>query len=459
MLARICFIFSLCLPPFICSAGSGNLDSFQVVAYNVENLFDVDGVSLYSDYKQGMYGISELGNKLKAITSTLKKIGGVTGPEVILLQEIEVDRTPSKILSATDELLRELKLNGLGPYYFRLGYNPKDPPEKWPAVHCLTLSKFPIIESRLHPIERARPILETTILVNGHNLTLFNNHWKSGASSPEMELHRIQNAEVLRKRIDELVREDPKIDLLVGGDLNSHYNQSVIYKEEMKETGINDRLLSSEIEPAEKSIGRNLYNLWHELPTIERGSDAWKGKWGTLMHILIPENLYDSEGIQYITDSFKVEKFKKFNEVEGLGIPFEWSNDLNGFGTSDHFPLSARFQTKGEETKKGNQFPEIEREQRLIDYAEAKDSAIPWRNSFLLPPNFGRTFQFSGIVDRKKPLSVKIGERSMGLYSFDDKTREILFSHSKGDLISGFGYLSRYRGQWQFIVAKEDWVD
>jgi hypothetical protein len=47
----------------------------------------------------------------------------------------------------------------------------------------------------------------------------------------------------------------------------------------------------------------------------------------------------------------------------------------------------------------------------------------------------------------------------MGLYSFDDKTREILFSHSKGDSISGVGYLSRYRGQWQFIVAKEDWVD
>jgi endonuclease/exonuclease/phosphatase family metal-dependent hydrolase len=459
MLARICFIYSLGVFTFFWPAQAGDKNSFQVVAYNVENLFDVDGVSLYSDYKEGMYGITELGNKLKAITSTLKKIGGTTGPEVILLQEIEVDRTPSKILSATDELLRELKLNGLGPYYFRLGYNPKDPPEKWPAVHCLTLSKFPIIESRLHPIERARPILETTIKINGHNFTLFNNHWKSGASSPEMELHRIQNAEVLRKRIDELVRDDPKIDLLVGGDLNSHYNQSGVYKEEMKETGINDRLLSSEIEPAGKSIGRNLYNLWHELPTIERGSDAWKGKWGTLMHILIPENLYDSEGIQYITDSFKVEKFKKFNEIVGLGIPFEWSNDLNGFGTSDHFPLSARFQTKGKEPKKGNHFPEIEREQRLIDYAEARDSAIPWQNSFLLPPNFGKTFQFSGIVDRKSPLSVKIEERSMGLYSFDAKTREILFSHSKGDSISGFGYLSRYRGQWQFIVAKEDWVD
>ena len=130
MLARICFIVSLCLSPFFCPAQSGNSDSLQVVAYNVENLFDVDGVSLYSDYEKGMYGITELGNKLKAIASTLKKIGGVTGPEVILLQEIEADRTPSEFLSATDELIRELKLNGLGPYYYRLGYNPKDPPEK-----------------------------------------------------------------------------------------------------------------------------------------------------------------------------------------------------------------------------------------------------------------------------------------------------------------------------------------
>ena len=52
-----------------------------------------------------------------------------------------------------------------------------------------------------------RPILETTLLINGHKLTLFNNHWKSGASSPEMELHRIENAETLRKRIDQFRQE------------------------------------------------------------------------------------------------------------------------------------------------------------------------------------------------------------------------------------------------------------
>ena len=75
MLARIFFIYSLGVFTFFWPVQAGDKNSFQVVTYNVENLFDVDGVSLYSDYKEGMYGITELGNKLKAITSTLKKIG------------------------------------------------------------------------------------------------------------------------------------------------------------------------------------------------------------------------------------------------------------------------------------------------------------------------------------------------------------------------------------------------
>ena len=69
-------------------------ESFGVVAYNVENLFDVDDVSLYNDYRKGMYGINELENKLDAIVEVLQKIGGTSGPDIILLQEIEVDRTP-----------------------------------------------------------------------------------------------------------------------------------------------------------------------------------------------------------------------------------------------------------------------------------------------------------------------------------------------------------------------------
>ena len=142
--------------------------------------------------------------------------------------------------------------NGLGPYNIALGYNSSFPSESWPAVQCLTLSKFPIKTIRLHSLYRARPILETTIFVEEMPFTLFNNHWKSGASSSEMEKIRLQNAEVLRKRIDSLLQSDPYHDFLVGGDLNSHYNQSVVYRKELKSSGINDILLSGNQEPAGK---------------------------------------------------------------------------------------------------------------------------------------------------------------------------------------------------------------
>ena len=63
----------------------------------------------------------------------------------------------------------------------------------------------------------ARPILETTLSVGGVPFTLFNNHWKSGASSKDMETHRLQNAQTLRNRIDELTKRNPFADFLVGG--------------------------------------------------------------------------------------------------------------------------------------------------------------------------------------------------------------------------------------------------
>lgn len=432
---------------------------FKVVVYNVENLFDIDGISLYKDYQSDNYGMPELEKKLNTISKILKKIGGKSGPDILLLQEIEVDRSPENEKSATEQLLLELRQNGLGPYHYKIGYNPQAPIETWPSVHCLTLSKFPIKESKLHAIEKARPILETTLSINGHDLTLFNNHWKSGASSPEMELYRIQNAQILRRRIDQLCLEKPHADFLVAGDLNSHYNQSTVYQNLMNRTGINDILLSSSIEPAEKQNGKLLYNLWHELPPNQRGSDAWRGYWGTLMHILLPGNLYDAKGINYITDSFQVERYAGLNQIEGLEIPFSWSNELSGFGSSDHFPISALFQISNKLTKKGNNFQIIEDQQRAINYESAKKTATPWNNLKLHPKNFGKTFKFHGKVEKKKPLTINIDGYSFGLYSHDANVRKQLFSQSTGETISGYGYLSRYRGQWQFLLAKKSWLD
>ncbi len=432
--------------------------SFQVVAYNVENLFDTDGVSLYDDYKPEFYGPKELQNKLNSIVRSLRLIGGSTGPEVVLLQEIEVDRTPREFPSATELLLNALKKNGLGPYQVAQGYDPKDSPGNWPSVQCVTLSKFPISSTRLHPIRMARPILETTLSVGGVPFTLFNNHWKSGASSKEMESHRLQNAQTLRNRIDEITKRNPFADFLVGGDLNSHYNQSTVYAKDMPKTGINDVLLSHNLEPAGRTIAPKLYNLWHELPHDQRGSDAWRGNWGTLMHLILPQGLYDAKGIRYLTDSFEVSKLKGVNSVSGSELPYKWSNELDGFGVSDHFPVLARFETGGPATQGGKSYPEIEQSARKVDYTNAIKSAPSWQPKSLDPANYGVTFRFSGKVSRSNPLTILAGGHQLGLYSFNPAVRRRLFSFRKDSRIAGYGHLSRYRGQWQFIVEDLNWI-
>jgi endonuclease/exonuclease/phosphatase family metal-dependent hydrolase len=435
---------------------SKNNGSFQVVAYNVQNLFDTDGISLYGDYKPEYYGDTELTNKLNMICKVLQQIGGPTGPDILLLQEIEVDRTPEAHPSATTSLIQALKKAGMPYDFYKLGYDPKDSPDNWPAVHCLTLSKFPILKSRLHPIRMARPILETTIQVKGTPLTLFNNHWKSGASSPEMERHRLQNARTLRMRIDELNKADPQADFLIGGDLNSHYNQATVYETAMEQTGINHILGSVGRLPTKKD--GKLYNLWHEVPIEQRGSDAWRGNWGTLMHILIPHSLADGKGINYLDGSFEIAKFTGLNAVTGSGIPFAWSNDLGGFGASDHFPLVARFIVGNSKSKGTKTFKEVENEPRRVIYSTAIKRAAKWKPESLNPSNYGQVFHFEGIVSRSKPLTLLAQGHQIGLYSFDPKTRDALFSLKQETPVSGHGRLSRYRGQWQFIIENTDWL-
>ena len=183
--------------------------------------------------------------------------------------------------------------------------------------------------------------------VDGAPLFLFANHWKSGASDPETEPVRIANARTLRTRVDEILAADANADIIIGGDLNSQYNQRQRYPR-MKETGINDVLGSQGNELAVRQPGRPLYNLWFELPAARRGSDTYRGEWGTLMHLIISRGLYDQNGVQYVDNSFAVGRFAGLN-ADADGLPLRWTFDgPAGGGFSDHFPVSARFTTVSE---------------------------------------------------------------------------------------------------------------
>ena len=80
---------------------------FTVVAYNVENLFDVDGIAVYEEYQSAAYTPAHLRTKLDHIAQVVARIGdNGRGPDIILFEEIEVDRTPESRVDDQAAFLR-----------------------------------------------------------------------------------------------------------------------------------------------------------------------------------------------------------------------------------------------------------------------------------------------------------------------------------------------------------------
>jgi len=246
---------------------------FTVAAFNVENLCDLDGRAVFEEYSPAHYGAPQLLTKVTNLAAVVQRIGDGHGPDLLLLNEIEIDQTPSAqpadcrallqrhrgrtvadlLAHVTPEiadlpaeffLLKALEERGLTGYTLVAGGDrPSAAGSEHPnAQKSAVLTRFPVLDTRMHPTADARQIIEVKVAVDGAPLYLFCNHWKSGASDPATEPLRIANARVLRARIDELLAADPHADIILGGDFNSQYNQRQRYHATMQETALNDVL-------------------------------------------------------------------------------------------------------------------------------------------------------------------------------------------------------------------------
>ena len=195
---------------------------FVVMAYNVENLMDADRVAPYDDYAEvpedpNSYGPGKLLRKLKTITQVLKSVNHGAGPEVVILNELEVDHTPESTVTDLKEflkkhegttyekmlttelndqlrglpaeawLLKALEDEGLKGYTILVGDVSSNGSKHEEAIKVGILTRFPVLEKKTHPTKQARGILEAKLDVQGHPLTILGNHWKSGAGNPAME--------------------------------------------------------------------------------------------------------------------------------------------------------------------------------------------------------------------------------------------------------------------------------
>lgn len=483
---------------------------FSVAVYNVENLFDADGKAAYDDYKPELYTPAHLATKIRNIAEVIARMtpdGG--GPDVLLFCEIEADQTPFSqthsvrelVDSCADEaahqllskplpdaladwpaeawLLKALEDRGLKGYTVVVGSDGQGASSAFkgqrPSIKNVILTRFPVLEVHNHPCEGARNILEVHVEVDGHRLILLNNHWKSGASDPKTEAVRVSNAKTLRKRLDAILQMNPLADVLIGGDFNSQYNQKALYGSRMGTTGINDILRSQGDEAALLKGGADLYNLWYELPVDQRGSDTYRGEWGTLMQLLVTPGLRNRDGVHYVDNSFRVVRIDGLNTTY-VGTPLRWTNaGAAGSGTSDHFPVIASFSTEGARSGAAWLTPaspstgETPDKPVRIDYNPllfSKNiiplSKEPASTNLRDGSHNGKVFLVDAEVSsatNPKHLIVKVRGALYDIYCPEGRLRDLLRKRwDMGKKVRFVGELGMYRERWQFVIHDPSWI-
>ncbi|TNE71420.1 hypothetical protein EP331_09500 [bacterium] len=478
---------------------------YTLVTYNVENLFDADGKAIYEDYnltdKDGnsLYSPRDVFNKTTNVVRVLKQYNGGAGPDIIAFTELESDFTPShrnadpqaflnKYAGTTldamlgkdfsDEIadlpseflmLKAMSDMGLTGYNTYFGYSDLVNGEPETVQKNAVFTKFPIDvkKSKLHKIKEARPIVEAWLSIEGQPFVVFVNHWKSGASRVDMEAIRVQNAEVLRERLDALHKEAPSVDYVLAGDFNTEYNQHYYLKKapkiairEVLGVGGNEKEVASNKKP------EALYNLWYELAWDKRGSEAYRGNLGTLMNLIISGNMYDGKGIQYVDNSFKVGSFPGLNTFAFAPVPKRWNSYGDGSGFSDHLPVSMEIQVAKKPIDLKN--PGVEndendsKEVNVVFQVPSQDDVFHLsevKAEDLKEVKYFNEYFYCELTLNDKD-EVMIGDTKYKVYSETKDIREVVkqAKEKNNGLVKFFGRHTLYKTTWEFIIESPDYV-
>jgi endonuclease/exonuclease/phosphatase family metal-dependent hydrolase len=314
-------------------------NTLRIASYNVENLFDLykGGYEYkeYIPYGKSRWNKENYRKKLKNIARVIADIDA----DIIALQEIESAR-------ALKDLKTAIKNAGVYYPYAKIANR------KNTTIKVAILSKKPFVHNKEIEIDktfRFRNILEVKFNIDGHELYIFNNHWKSKAGPESM---RLKSALRLKQRIKQ-IGFDKYIILL--GDFNSDYEEYKKFLRKRKhndtngKTGINHILNTLEQNKSSSKVTHaknSFYNLWYDVEPEERFGYVYKGKKETLDNILISQSLLFNKHFHYIHQSmhsFRPTYLYKKNKV------YRWQTSRGnprihrGKGYSDHLPLIAEF--------------------------------------------------------------------------------------------------------------------
>jgi predicted extracellular nuclease len=300
---------------------------FDLMSYNVENLFDtIDDPNKADEdftpsgklqWNTAKY-YEHLNHTVDAITNKGKYF-----PAIVGLIEVENG-------TVLNDLVNTSFLKGKG--YQVVWY--EGPDERGIDVAMIYDSKrVTIVGSRPIPVvlesvsdPNTRDILKVSVKVGSEDYHLFVNHWPSRRGGQvESEMHRIKAASVLRKEVDQILSINGKANIICMGDFNDFPSNKSVH--DVLQAGVSN----------EHSV---LFNMMSDFEALKKGTHFYKGEWSPLDQFVVSYGMFDNKCIS--ANSFEVVSydFLYYTSKDGVKSPARvYVGDSYKGGYSDHMPI------------------------------------------------------------------------------------------------------------------------
>ncbi len=337
------FIFILFfISSFSCSENNKesneNQNNFYVASWNVENLFDTTddldkNDNWYLPDSKIEWTERKLITKLANLARVINYMNDGEGPDILGMQEVE-----------KQDLIDDLVGNYLHKKYYKVAYS--ESPDARGIDNALIYNHKKFDLESINPIQikfdkpkSSRDILHVQLIEIQSNevINIFVNHWPSRREGlKETEKFRINAAESLLEKINELRSNDEDCNIIVLGDFNDLPSN----------LSISETLGAKSFVCNEENEDSYLYNLSSKLFKQGEGSYKYRDHWNMLDQIIISKSLVDNKDLDFVCNSFEIIKpsfiVEKTGKYAGTPLPTYGGRKYLG-GYSDHFPVGARF--------------------------------------------------------------------------------------------------------------------
>lgn len=321
-----------------CSAQNKLLrNEFTVVSYNVENLFDtVDDPKVpdeeFLPESEKKWNNERYQKKLDDLSKVISEINPQEMPEIVGLIEVE-NRAVLEDLIRTDAFKNHKYaiIHEESPDYRGIDVALIYRRDAFAEIMHETL---PVLFPD-DPQFKTRDILYVVGKVRNETVHVFVNHWPSRIGGEDKtEPKRILAASVLKKRVDLLMKIDPKARIVIMGDMND-------------ETG--NKSLSEVLGAASPDSGAKLVNLMMPDDAAGLGTYFYSGNWNMLDNLIVSEQMITGKNIKVENSKGYIysNEWMIFTNKKGDKTPNRSyvGNKYVG-GVSDHFPVYFRMRVK-----------------------------------------------------------------------------------------------------------------